>query len=253
MLNIVKKTLLAGAGLTLLTSGQAQEVLDELIAKGGEGEARQALRNSGKNRRGRPGPDEKKNRLVNDAYAFWLYGVLSTDRERVETVASRTLRQWACPSGRRSTTFARRIEAWRKPPVSPQRETPPQTALRFRPLRQSSLTDFVGHPQDAGHLLMDGPVGSQDMRDTQGKGTVEEIRSPPPPPSRAEHPQTMSQGRASAPKNRRNVPPRGMPDPGPPPRPANGLGSLCQGDEIVHVIITAFPNIQRGTPLPGAP
>jgi polyhydroxyalkanoate synthesis regulator phasin len=128
MLNIVKKTLLAGAGLTLLTADKLREVLDELIAKGRvtEGEARQALAEfREKSEEAAQALDEKKNRLVNDAYAFWLYGVLSDEiEERVETVASRTLRQWGVPQREEIDDLRRRIEALEKAAGQPSGESP---------------------------------------------------------------------------------------------------------------------------------
>jgi len=128
MLNIVKKTLLAGAGLTLLSAEKLKEVLDDLIAKGKvtEGEARQALTEfREKSEEAVQALDDRKNRLINDAYAFWLYGVLSDEiEERVEAVASRTLRQWGVPQREEIDDLRRRIEALEKDAGQPSGETP---------------------------------------------------------------------------------------------------------------------------------
>jgi len=129
MLNIVKKTLLAGAGLTLLSADKLKEIVDELIAKGKvtEGEARQALTEfREKSEEAVQALDERKNRLVNDAYAFWLYGVLTDEiEERVETVASRILRQWGVPQREEIDDLRRRIEALERDTEQPPGERPP--------------------------------------------------------------------------------------------------------------------------------
>jgi poly(hydroxyalkanoate) granule-associated protein len=107
MLDIIKKSMLLGAGLTLLTADKMKELIETLIREGdmSEKEARDAIAEW----------VDKKKKLMNDASSFWLYGVLSDEiEERVEKIVSTFLQQLHVPQRDEIEALSKRIEELEK-------------------------------------------------------------------------------------------------------------------------------------------
>jgi polyhydroxyalkanoate synthesis regulator phasin len=114
MLELVKKSILVGAGLTLLTAEKMQGLLETVMKEEDltEREARETIsalmEKSGKTIRTL---EDKKRKVLNDAFAFWLYGVLSDEiEERVELIASTLLHQLQVPDRSELEEIRKRIE-----------------------------------------------------------------------------------------------------------------------------------------------
>ncbi|MDQ5987424.1 MAG: hypothetical protein CSYNP_03164 [Syntrophus sp. SKADARSKE-3] len=101
MLDLVKKSILVGAGLTLLTADKMKDFIETLIKEGGmtEQEARETAKElMEKTESTKNTLDDKKKQILNDASAFWLYGVLSDDiEEKLEHLVQTELRQCRVP------------------------------------------------------------------------------------------------------------------------------------------------------------
>ena len=93
--------MLVGAGLTLLTAEKTKELIEFMIQKGGisEQEARDHLNTIIEtSEKTLKTLEDKKAHLINDAYAFWLYGVLSDEiGERAEKIVADILHQLHVP------------------------------------------------------------------------------------------------------------------------------------------------------------
>lgn len=114
MLELVKKSILVGAGLTLLTADKMKDLIEALIREGNmtDKEARDAIdalmEKSGKTMQGL---EDKKKKILNDAFSFWLYGVLSDEiEERVEKIAAAVLHQLHIPERKELDEIRERIE-----------------------------------------------------------------------------------------------------------------------------------------------
>jgi polyhydroxyalkanoate synthesis regulator phasin len=114
MIELVKKSILAGAGLTLLTADKMKNLVETLIREGDmtEKEARDTITGLiEKTGQTRKIVEERKKKILNDAFAFWLYGVLSDEiEERVEKTASAFLEQLHIPQRSELEDIRKRIE-----------------------------------------------------------------------------------------------------------------------------------------------
>ena len=101
MIDLIKKSMLVGAGLTLLTAEKTKELIEFMIQKGGisEKEARDHLNTIIEtSEQTLKAMEDKKTHLMNDAYAFWLYGVLSDEiGERAEKIVADILHKLHVP------------------------------------------------------------------------------------------------------------------------------------------------------------
>jgi polyhydroxyalkanoate synthesis regulator phasin len=101
MLDLVKKSILMGAGLTLLTADKMKDLIETLIREGGmtEQEARGTAKDlMEKTEATKHTLEDKKKQILNEAFAFWLYGVPSDDiEEKLEHIIQAVLRQCNVP------------------------------------------------------------------------------------------------------------------------------------------------------------
>ena len=115
MLDLIRKSILVGAGLTLLTADKVKDVMETLIREGGmsERKARDAWTDFvEKSEEMQKILDDKKKKVLNEAFAFWLYGVPTDEiEERLEKVISATLEQLHFPRADELEEIRRRIEA----------------------------------------------------------------------------------------------------------------------------------------------
>lgn len=118
MIELIKKSILLGAGLTLLTADKMKGLVETLIREGEmtEKEARETIsgliEKSGETKKIL---EDRKKKILNDAFAFWLYGVLSDEiEERAEKIASAVLQQLHVPQRSELDEIRERIERLEK-------------------------------------------------------------------------------------------------------------------------------------------
>lgn len=101
MLDLIKKSILIGAGVTYLTADKMKAFLDAAIRESDitEREAREAVKGlAEKSENAQHTLEEKKKKILNEAFAFWLYGDLSGEiEERLEKAVTLTLQQLRIP------------------------------------------------------------------------------------------------------------------------------------------------------------
>jgi len=101
MLDLIKKSILIGAGITFLTADKMKAFLETAIRDNDltEQEARAAVNGFiDKSENAHRVLEEKKKKILNEAFAFWLYGDLSVEiEERLEKAVSITLQQLHIP------------------------------------------------------------------------------------------------------------------------------------------------------------
>jgi len=114
MLELVKKTILVGAGLTLLTADKMKHLVETFIREGEmtEKEAREAISElMDKSERALKSMEDKKKRFLNDTFSFWLYGVLSDEiEERAEKITTSFLQRHHVPLREELEEIRARIE-----------------------------------------------------------------------------------------------------------------------------------------------
>ena len=118
MVNLIKNSLLLGAGLALLTADKMKDLVETLVREGdmSEKEARDAIGElMKKSAETRSSLEDKKKKLVNDAFSFWLYGVLTDEiEERVEKIVTSVLQQLHVPQSSEIEELRKRIERLEK-------------------------------------------------------------------------------------------------------------------------------------------
>ncbi|MDD5170764.1 MAG: hypothetical protein PHN75_18250 [Syntrophales bacterium] len=114
MINLARKTILAGAGLTLLSVDKLKKLTEAMLEKGDmtETDARETL--SGlieKSEKAKKIIKENKSKIVNDVSSFWMYGVLSDEIEdKIEKIASMILQQCKIPQQKELDEIKERIK-----------------------------------------------------------------------------------------------------------------------------------------------
>ena len=118
MVDLVKKSLLLGVGLTLLTADKMKGLVENLIRESdmSEKEARDAIAGlMEKSAETRKALEDKKKKLLNDTFSFWLYGVLSDEiEERIEKIVAAVLQQLHVPQRNEIDELRKRIESLEK-------------------------------------------------------------------------------------------------------------------------------------------
>ncbi|HOM06159.1 MAG TPA: phasin family protein [Syntrophales bacterium] len=115
MYNLIKKSILMGAGLCLVTADKLNEIVDELVQKGEmtKEEAKASLdKLLGKAEKGGETLKAKQEKILTELTAFWYYGVVMDElEERIEKIVEAALEGLNIPTQTEIMEIRSRIEA----------------------------------------------------------------------------------------------------------------------------------------------